>query len=440
MTIKHYESALNEGYWVSKPKAESVINSYPMVLDPTATYQSVSGFGGAFTEASAYNFSLLSSALQSEVLECYFDADKGLGYNLGRIAMNSCDFALGNYTYVDEFDYDLSTFSIERERQWVIPMVLRAQTIAKQPISLLVSPWSPPAWMKTNQQMNHGGKLKEEFYPLWAKYFVRFIDAITKEGLQVSAVTPQNEPAATQVWDSCIYSAEEEGRFVLDYLGPALKNSSHADVNVYIWDHNRDIIVERVQPILSDPRAKDYVHGVAFHWYVSEDFDHLSEVKDLFPDTHLLFTEGCIEGGVRLGAFGSGERYMRNMIGDFANGCEGYIDWNLLLDVQGGPNHVSNYCDAPMICDPQNNQLHINSSYYAIGHFSRFVQVGAKRIKSKWDHPFVHQVAFQNPNGSMVLIVQNETSEAAAFQLQVKGQTEGIELKPHSFSTILIEA
>lgn len=409
---------------------------YTIEINPSKRFQSVLGFGGAFTEAAAFNFSKLSKQQQSKVIGLYFDPSEGLRYSLGRIAMNSCDFALGNYTYIDDYDTSLESFDISREKQWVIPMIHHAQEVANAPISICASPWSPPGWMKTNHQMNHGGQLKEEYYPLWASYFATFIKHMRDENVHITAVTAQNEPAAVQVWDSCIFSAEEEGRFVLDHLGPTLHEAGLADVDVYIWDHNRDVIVERVKPILEDPRATKYVHGVAVHWYVSEEFENLATVKELFPDTHLLFTEGCIEGGTKLGAFGSGERYMRNLIGDFSNGLEGYIDWNLLLDLQGGPNHVGNYCDAPLLCDPENDIVHINSSYYAIGHFSKFVDKGAQRLASSSTHPFVTHVAFQNPSGQIVTILQNETEEATSVMIA----DSLIQLQPHSFSTVIMEA
>jgi glucosylceramidase len=434
--MKQYESSLATGFIQLQPTLNGSQSPYTIKINSDKRFQSIIGFGGAFTEAAAYNFSKLSKDQQSKITSLYFDPKDGLRYSMGRIAMNSCDFALGNYSYVDEYDTSLSSFDISREKEWVIPMIHQAQAVAQQPISICASPWSPPAWMKTNNQMNHGGQLKEEYYPLWASYFARFIHEMRREEIHITAVTPQNEPAAVQVWDSCIYSAEEEGRFVLDHLGPTLHKEGLADIDIYIWDHNRDVIVERVRPILQDPRARQYVHGVALHWYVSEEFENLSKVKELFPETHLLFTEGCIEGGTKLGAFSSGERYMRNLIGDFSNGLEGYIDWNLLLDLQGGPNHVGNYCDAPILCDPDNDIVHINSSYYAIGHFSKFVDVGATRIDSSSNHPFVNHLTFLNPTGEIVSVLQNETDQATTVRIS----DSVIQLQPHSFSTIIMEA
>ena len=435
--MKWYKTALNKGFHVEKEIKEGGKSPFSITINDEKTYQEVLGFGGAFTEAAAYNFSKMSEKSQKEILELYFDPISGLKYNLGRIAMNSCDFALGNYTYVADNDNALKTFNIDRERKWVIPMIKAAEKVSRSPVSLLVSPWSPPGWMKTTGQMNHGGQLKKEFYPTWAQYFVTFLDHIKKENIDVFAVSVQNEPAAVQTWDSCIYSPEEEADFALNHLGPALKASDHKDIKVLIWDHNRDIIHERVRPILKDPKSKEFIWGVAFHWYVSEAFENLSAVKQEFPDTHLIFTEGCIEGGVKLGEYHTGERYMRNMIGDFSNFCEAYIEWNLVLDMQGGPNHVGNYCDAPIICDPEFDVYHVNSSYHAIGHFSKHIQKGAVRIDSPTDHPFIKNVAFKNPSGDIVLIFQNETDEATSIQLNHPTTSTVIDVEPHSYSTII---
>ncbi len=437
--IKHVETSKYSGY--SEKIVKNTINSgfLSLILDEHETYQSVLGFGGAFTEASAYTLSQMSDANKALVLRHYFDQTHGLGYNLGRMAMNSCDFALDNYTYVKDFDETLESFDISREFKWVIPMIKDAEKVRGDKIKLLISPWSPPAWMKSNHEMNHGGKLLKKYYGLWAQYFIKFLDALEEAGLTVFALTIQNEPAATQVWDSCIYTAEDERDFIKEALGPALKASKHKDTWIIIWDHNRDIVVERAKGVLEDKEANQYVWGTGIHWYVSEAFENLSIVHDLFPDKGILFSEGCIEGGVRLNAFESGERYMRNMIGDFSHYCEGYIDWNLTLNEIGGPNHVGNYCDAPIICDTKTDTVYINKSYDAIGHFSKYVQVGAKRIKSTLDLEDVNQVAFINPDGSLAIIIQNPTEKDIALNIQSSYSNGFLTLSKRSMSTIVIK-
>jgi glucosylceramidase len=413
-------------------------NAVTLSLVHQSTFQSITGFGGAFTEAAAYTFYRMHPKLQKEILEKYFDPILGLGYSIGRVHMNSCDFALGNYTYVEEFDTKLDTFGIAHEDKWTIPMIKEAEAVRKSGIKLLASPWSPPAWMKTNGDMNHGGQLRAEYREVWARYYAKYFHAMREKGLKIWATTVQNEPAAVQTWDSCIYSAEEEGAFVRDYLGPVLASEGLSDVKIYIWDHNRDIMVERACGALSDPAAAQYVYGIANHWYVSEAYENLSKVHELFPDKHILFTEGCCEGGLQAGSWLSGEKYGRNMIGDFNNWQEGWLDWNLILDETGGPNHVGNFCDAPIIADTKTQTLQVNSSYYYIGHFSKYIKTDAQRIEIAVSKATTLQhVAFINPDGTIVLIVMNETDGTTDFTAELDDKSISYSMPPHSIATLL---
>lgn len=412
------------------------------VLRPEQTYQKVLGFGGAFTEAAAYTYSRVKAELKEEILKKYFDPQEGIGYSIGRIHMNSCDFSLGNYAYVGDKDETLASFDISREDKWVIPFIREAAAVKGGNIEFLVSPWSPPGWMKTNGEMNNGGKLLPRFREAWARYFVKFIKAMRSKGVDVRAVTIQNEPAATQVWDSCIWSAEDEGLFIRDYLGPIFEEEGLSDIRIYFWDHNRDIIVDRAAGTMFVPGADRYIYGIADHWYCSEEFANLSKVHAMYPNLHFLFSEGCPEGGVRLGSWLTGERYGRNIIGEFNNWQEGFLDWNIVLDETGGPNHVGNFCDAPIIADTKEQKLHYNSSYYYIGQFSKFVKPGAVRIGSEsvTDAASVlKQVAFMDPDGSVVMIVMNETDNAESFSAELDGGSAAYTMPAHSIVTFVFE-
>lgn len=407
---------------------------------PEQTYQTVMGFGGAFTEAAAYTLSRISPQKRDEVIRRYFDPQEGLGYTLGRVHIHSCDFALENYTYIEDGDVELKTFDISRDHKWVIPFVHDAARTAGKDITMLASPWSPPAWMKTNGDMNHGGQLKPEYRETWAQYYTKFIKAYREAGIPIWGITVQNEPAAVQTWDSCIYSGEEERDFVRDHLGPTMHREGLADVEILIWDHNRDIMIERASAVLSDPEAAKYIWGTGFHWYVSEAFENVGKVHELFPDKHLLFTEGCQEGGVKLGEWFTGERYGRNIIGDLNNWNEGFLDWNLVLDETGGPNHVGNLCDAPIIADTTTDTIHYNSSYYYIGHFSKYIKPGAIRLGLETEIPSLLATAFRNPDGSVAVVVQNESDEAQPFALELGGEAVGETLPAHSIATYIIQA
>jgi glucosylceramidase len=293
--------------------------------------------------------------------------------------------------------------------------------------------------MKTNGDMCHGGQLKPEYRALWAQYYCRYVREYEREGIPIWGLTVQNEPEAIQVWESCIYTGEEERDFVRDYLGPALHANGLGDIRLLIWDHNRDRMVERAATVLSDPAAAQYVWGTAFHWYVADRFDNVQLVHDLFPDKHLLFTEGCQEGGPHLGEWSMAERYARSMINDLNRWTVGWIDWNLLLDITGGPNHVGNLCSAPILADIETGELRYQSSYYAIGHFSRFVQPGARRILCATSRDEVEAAAFRNPNGQIAVVLLNRSDERGLFTLNVDGEQAVAECLPHSITTIQVE-
>ncbi len=407
-------------------------------LLPKQRFQTHLGFGGSLTESAAYTIKENhDEATIQSMLDLYF-TNEGLGYNFTRIHMNSSDFALGNYTYVDHGDTSLKSFSIAREQVYVLPMLKKV--IKKVPqLNILISPWSPPGWMKDNGQMNHGGSLKKEFQSLWAQYYLRFIQALQQEGIQPWGVSVQNEPAAKQVWDSCLYSPEEERDFIKFHLGPLLKKHFGDKMKLLVWDHNRDIMVERVRPIYEDAMASSFVWGTAFHWYGEEAFANVGKTKALFPDKHLLFTEGCIEGGPRPGSWDTGERYARNIIGDFLQGNEGFIDWNLVLNEQGGPNHVGNYCDAPILFDRRQQVVIKNSSYYAIGHFSKFIVPGSIRIGFVETLPAgVQAVAYQRPDKQIVVVLLNTTKTALDVSLPDGKIYQVVHLPERAIITLLI--
>lgn len=435
LTAKDTEYRLSEVDHLLKSKSAS-LNT--LKINPETEYQTIIGFGGAFTESACYNLYRVSKEVREKALKLYFDPVDGIGYTLGRVSIHSSDFSLNSYTYIQDGDKELKTFDISRDRIWVIPTIKDAERIAKQPIRLFASPWTPPAFMKDNKSMIRGGHLLEEFADSWARYYLRFIEEYRKEQLTIWGVSVQNEPQAVQRWDSCIYSPEEEGNFVKNHLGPVLKNSSAKDVNILIWDHNRDIIVDRIKPILSDPETAKYVWGTAFHWYVSEAFENVGKVHELFPDKGLLFTEGCIEDfSTHKYRWESGERYARNMIGDMLNFCQGYIDWNLFLDNLGGPNHVNNVCDAPIILDIFPEKIILETSYYYIGHISKFVKPGAKRIGLTKNADNLSSIAFKNPNGEIVLVVMNDTNDKQEFTADLTGKTTSYEIPARSIMTII---
>ena len=407
-----------------------------LLVNTERRFQSLEGFGGAFTEAAAVTWQGLPAEAREQLLRDYFDGAHGHGYTLCRVHMNSCDFSLGNYAHVaTPGDVELHSFNIDRDRQSLLPFIQAALRVAARPIQLLVSPWSPPAWMKSNGQMNRGGTLLPQYAGAWARCFVRFIQAYEAEGVPVWGVSVQNEPAATQAWDSCRYSAEEERDFVRDHLGPELARAGLGHIKIVIWDHNRDEMVERANTVFSDPQAARFVWGTGFHWYGEDHFDHVQQVHDAWPDKQLLFTEGCQEGGPHHGSWALGERYGRSIINDLNRWTVGWIDWNLLLDETGGPNHVGNLCSAPVMADRATGALQHQSSYWYLGHFARFIRPGARRVLCAAARQDLEATAFLNTDGSCAIVAMNRSERSLAFRLALDGTTYQTELPARSMAT-----
>jgi len=379
-----------------------------ITIEPKNKRQEILGFGGSFTEASSSIYKELDEDKKEEIIESYF-GENGNKYSMARTHINSCDFSLGNYAHVeDENDLELKTFSLERNKISLIPMINDALKKRKNNIRIMASPWSPPAWMKTTGEMNFGGKLKSEYRDTWANYYCKFIESCEKENVPIWGLSIQNEPEAKQTWDSCIYTAEEERDFIKNHLGPALKKHNLLDRKIIIWDHNRDVMVERARTVLSDPGAAKYVWGTGFHWYCGDHFDNVKKVHDEFPDKQLIFTEGCQEGGPHIGSWDLGERYATSIINDLNRWTVAWIDWNLILNEQGGPNHVGNYCSAPIIVDTRSQDLLYQSSYYYIGHFSRFILPGDKIINSKNTNDTIDVLSSINDQNIVSTVIQNK--------------------------------
>jgi glucosylceramidase len=412
-----------------------------VTLDAGVRFQEIIGFGAAFTEAAAHVFYGLDPSEQTKVLRAYFDPVHGHGYTFCRTHINSCDFSLGSWTYVEQpGDLELKTFSLDHDRCQIIPLVKAAKAIAAPEFKLFSSPWSPPAWMKTNGTMLRGGKLKPECRASWAEYYCRYIEGMAAEGLPIWALTVQNEPAATQTWESCVYTAEEERDFVRDHLGPTLHKRGHADVKVICWDHNRDLLLERAQVMFSDPKASAFVWGIGFHWYVTDAFNNVRSVKEAYPDKHLIFTEGCQEGGAHIGSWVIAERYLKSLFADLNHGVEAWVDWNLMLDAKGGPNHVGNLCSAPIMATPDGTSVVFNPSYAALGHFSRFIRPGARRILCGSPRDEVLTTAFRNVDGTLALVVANTSERDFPLVVRLGTQHATLDLPRRSVATALLPA
>ena len=413
-------------------------------VDPNKRAQTILGIGGALTDSSAETFAKIPAAKQQEILDAYYDPNKGIRYTLARTNIHSCDFSSGSYTYVTEGDKALTSFSVEHDKQYRIPFIKRVIAATGGRLTLFASPWSPPAFMKTNNDILHGGKLKPEFYQSWANYYTKFIRAYEREGIPVWGITIQNEPMATQTWESCIYSAEDERDFLKNFLGPTMKRAGLGDRKILGWDHNRDLIYQRVSTLLQDPEAAKYLYGIAFHWYEPWSggqmmFDNVKLVHETFPDKPLLFTEGTPASfdTARIHDWSLGEQYGYSMINDFNSGAIGWTDWNVLLDEQGGPNHVGNFCFAPLHADTRTGEVIYTNSYYYIGHFSKFIRPAARRIAASPSRSALLSTAFVNPDRTVSVVVMNRGEEKVPYFLWVDGNAAEVSSPPHSIQTLV---
>jgi glucosylceramidase len=423
--------------------AQPLETEVAVFVNPNKSFQTYIGIGGAITDASAEVFAKLSPDKQEELLQAYF-TPAGIDYNIIRATIHSSDFGSGSHTYIEEGDKELKTFSIEKDREFRIPMIKRAASLVSDDLMFYASPWSPPAFMKSNNNMLQGGKLLPEYYQPWADYFVKFIQAYEKEGLPVWGVTIQNEPMATQRWESCIYSAEEERDFLKNYLGPTFDRAGFSDKNIVVWDHNRDLISHRANTIFEDPEAAKYAWGIGFHWYETwtggdAKYDNLRNVTESYPDKKLLFTEGCQEkfSEANYYRWSNAERYGNSMINDFNAGTVGWTDWNILLDETGGPNHVQNFCFAPIHADTRTNELIYTPTYYYIGHFSKFIKPNAKRISTTTSRSTLESTSFQNPDGEIVTIVMNKTDEVITYKLIAGDAKVSVKIPAHAIQSII---
>ena len=438
MSVVVTVTSLRQGQrWRSQPLECGPLDCVHQVsVYPGCRYQRFEGFGGAFTEAAAHSWAQLPEERRKAFLDCYFGA-KGLGYSRGRVHIGSCDFALGNYAC--QSGPQDEGFDTGRDDQRLIPMILAAQEAAGEPIGLLLSPWSPPGFMKANGEMNHGGALRPEYRARWAACMARYAAHYRAAGWDVDYISVQNEPAAVQTWDSCVYSAQEEGAFAAQYLAPALEAVGCGDVKILAWDHNKESLPYRAAGTLSVPGAGEAVSGFAVHWYTGDHFDALAAVRSLWPDKELWFTEGCVEYSRFDGMtpLEKAEMYAHDILGNLNGGVNGSLDWNLLLDAKGGPNHVGNFCEAPVMLTEDGRDFSPMNEYWYIGQFSRFIRPGAVRLGASAWTAGVEVTALENPDGRRVAVLLNRTDRNLPVCLTQDG-AEGypVLLAAHSIASV----
>lgn len=377
--------------------AQPVLYSNVFVVGNT-TGQTILGFGGAFTDAATITMNSLTEGARSNLIFTYFSA-VGNAYTIGRIPMASCDFSERVYSYDDTVeDLTLSKFSLAKEDVlYKIPAIKDAMRFSKRNISLFGSPWSSPFWMKTNNNMTGKGSIKGApggpYYKAWAHYFVKFLQAYKSHGIHIWGLTAQNEPIDGMVPGfsfQCLgWTPELQRDFIAMDLGPALVANGFGNVKLMILDDQRIFLPYWPEIVLSDPEAAKYVSGIAVHWYTdllipttALDLTYTKFGKDYF----ILNTEACEQDllnkskSVQLGSWYRGEHYFYDILQDLKHGVTGWVDWNMALDMNGGPNWVNNKADSPIIVNAEKDEFYKQPMFYAMGHFSKFVEPGMKII------------------------------------------------------------
>lgn len=419
--------------FVPDPAAEMDLVS----IYPSHALQRVIGFGAALTEAAAVTYDSMPAEARSKLLaECF--SEDGSRYGLCRTHIQSCDFSVGGYSYERRpWDRRLRHFSLARDERWLIPMISDALEVAPS-LSLLSSPWSPPGFMKTNLNMRFGGRLRHDSYGMWADMVVRYVTEYRRRGLPVDRLTVQNEEHASQPFESCLFDAEQELEYVSWFLRPALDEAGLDDVGILSWDHNRERLLERSDAVFGgDPRGDSY-SGLAFHWYSGDHYEAISEVRRAHPDIELVMSEGCHglcrEPGIELDF---AEGYAHDMIGVLNSGANAFIDWNVLLDEDGGPNHVGSHCSSLAWYDSGSKELHFTKAFTYVRHVSRFVRPGARVLLVSRCFDGIEATACENPDGSHVAVLLNRSGDTRSFKLHESDRSCEVTLSPRSIETLV---
>ena len=429
MEIRKIESYKNSYLKESKtkPKAYSekienqVINIYPSLEK-----QQVIGFGGAITEASSYCYSLLSDDKKQQFIKDHFDNN----YSICRLCIGSSDFSIKSYSYSNK--KDLSDFSISHDMINIIPFIKDCLKLNPQ-LKFLASPWSPPSFMKTNKLLALGGHLSPNYYQTYAEYLAKYILAYQEQGISIDYITVQNETNAIQIWESCLYTPEQEEEFIVNYLSPIFEKNN-ITTKILIHDHNKEKLFNKSRKELSHEKARNLIAGLAFHWYSGDHYENIELVRKYYPEKLLFHTEGCF-GYMKEEC---NYHYAQDIIDDFNAGTNAYIDWNILLDSKGGPNHVKNYCMAPIMLNKENTDYIKSLNYYFIQHFSRFIKPNAKVIEHSKYSRNLSVLSCKNPNGEIVVIILNDHNSLIPFHFCMNEIAFKDTIKPYSIITYIL--
>ena len=467
--IKVYETSRDGNKLTEKTDFE-IGDSVSMIkINTNKKYQIITGFGGAFTESSAYLLNQMSDDKRKEIIDAYF-SENGSNYSLTRTHMNSCDFSLSNYSYSPiENDKKLKHFSVKEDMDDIIPMIKDAQEASKDGFKIFASPWTASPWMKDNNDWR-GGKLLPEYYDTWALFFSKYVDEYKAQGIDIWGFTVENEPHGNNSsWESMHYSPDEMTNFVKNFLGPQLERDGKGDLIILGYDQNRADLKNWVDSMYENEESSKYFDGTAVHWYDST-FEYypgeLQYAHNKAPNKYLIQTEACIDSEIpqwedddwyfRKEATDWGydwreddkkylhpkyapfNRYSRDIIGSLNNWVDGWVDWNMVLDTQGGPNWVNNWCVAPIIVDPSKDEIYYTPLYYVMTHFSKYIRPGAEIIDVENNDSDLMVTAAQNPDNSIAVVLFNEGKDEKSFNIKLNEYSKIITINPQAIQTVII--
>lgn len=469
LAVEVYETSAEGNKLTQLTEFPAAVEPVTIQLLPENKFQTITGFGGSFTEASAYLLNQVGPENREKILQAYFGED-GARYSLTRTHINSCDFSLSNYSYAPvPGDKNLDSFSIDEDRDDLIPMIKEAMAISKEGFKIIASPWTAPPWMKDNNDWR-GGKLLPEYYESWALFFSKYLDAYRAEGIDIWGLTVENEPLGNDNnWESMHYSPEEMVDFVNNHLGPKLEADGH-DVKVLAYDQNRgEELKHWAKVIYKDEASSKYFDGMAVHWYAST-IDWLAEslifTHEMAPEKYLIQSEACVDAEVphwqddawywsKEGTDWGWDwapadqkkdhpkyvpvyRYARDIIGCMNSWVDGWVDWNMVLDRQGGPNWFKNWCTAPVIVDPEKDEVYFTPLYHTMAHFSKFIRPGAVRIGFEVSDSKLMTTAAQNPDGTIAVVILNMESEPKNISLSLGEYSVDTQISAQALQTIIV--
>ncbi len=494
-----------------------------IVINPAVVKQTMVGVGSSFTESSAFVLAHLEKEQRQKIMQDVY-SDQGANFSVARTHIGATDFAVkGLYSYVEtKGDAKLETFDISEdsagfskaefpnivdESYDLLPMIQEAVAIKEaqqdKDLQIVASAWTAPDWMKDietyyikgtpeNNFNGTGGSLKPEYVGPYADYLIKYLDAYEAEGVDIWALTPVNEPHGNNgQWESMHFTPETQRDFIAQHLGPKLKGSKHNDVNILIYDQNRDGLDHWTDTILGDEEASPYVYGTAVHWYESTEKVYeaaLQKTHEKYPDFAILNTEATIDDlgkpapeGIADPAnfteenwFGNDEfwwnktatdwaysaewapnaedhpiytpvhRYARNIIVSFNHWMNGWIDWNIVLDQDGGPNHVGNFCGAPIMIDTNSKEVYYTPVFHVLSQFSQTIRPGDKavqatRVLDGLGDDDIHASATINADNLLSVQLLNTTKQPITYSLEIGNQHAKVEIMANAVQTVQVQ-